>query len=278
MNKMSLVLGGLWCILFCTSRLTVHADVQFLHLSLAEAKNQAAQLQKPALLYFSANWCMPCHWMEENVFADRELSQFLNQQYLPVKIDVDEVQGYADKESCQVQYLPSLLLVSPQGQIVGRFESTRNAQELIRNLVDARIHPPTSSTAPNVVVRNSINIAVPGGLGKNASQPVKIANNNSYPDHNLVNGGSSVPPVARQGTFLPRGVQFGIYSNYETVVKQVQFLEQKFGRTVNINAQIQDGKTFYQLAAGPFESPDQLQNYLGALQKEGLKWLLFEWK
>jgi hypothetical protein len=274
MNKMYLVLGGLWCILFCTCHLSVHADVQFQHLSLAEAKNQASHLRKPALLYFSANWCMPCHWMEENVFADQELSKVLNQQYLPVKIDVDEVQGFADKESCQVQFLPSLLLISPEGQIVGRFESTRNAQELMRNLAEARISPSAAQASPNLVVRNSIDAP----NKPKAPTPLKITIQGPGNEHYAVNGGSSVPPVARQGIYRPRGVQLGMYSNYEAVIKQVQFFEQKFGRSVSINTQLQEGKTMYQLAVGPFDNPNEVQNYLAALQKEGLKWLLFEWK
>ncbi len=275
---MSLLLGGLWCIFFCTCRLTVYADVQFQHLSLAEAKNQAAQLRKPALLYFSANWCMPCHWMEENVFADQELSKVLNQQYLPVKIDVDEVQGFADKESCQVQFLPSLLLISPEGRIVGRFESTRNAQELIKNLTEARSNPSAAQASPNLVVRNASNFTIPNDAKATEPAPFKIMTQVPSNENFAVNGGSSVPPVARQAIFRPRGIQLGMYSNYEAVIKQVQFFEQKFGSTVIINAQLQEGKTLYQLAVGPFDNPDQLQNYLGALQKEGLKWLLFEWK
>jgi cell division septation protein DedD len=252
--------------------------VQFQHLSLAEAKNQAAQLRKPALLYFSANWCMPCHWMEENVFADQELSKVLNLQYLPVKIDVDEVQGFADKESCQVQFLPSLLLISPEGQIVGRFESTRNAQELIKNLMEARNNPSAAQASPNLVLRQANNLTTPNGAQATAPAPLKIMIQAPSNENYAVNGGSTVPSVARQGVYRPRGVQLGIYSNYETVIKQVQFLEQKFGHRVSINAQLQEGRTLYQLAVGPFENPDQLQNYLGALQKEGLKWLLFEWK
>lgn len=275
---MSLTLGGLWCIFFCTCSFTVHADVQFQHISLAEAKNQAAQLRKPALLYFSANWCMPCHWMEENVFADRELSKVLNQQYLPVKIDVDEVQGFADKESCQVQFLPSLLLISPEGQIVGRFESTRNAQELIKNLTDARNSPSATQASPNLVLRHTGNFTMPNGPKTTEPVPLKIAIQVPANENYALNGGSSVPSTARQGVYRLRGVQLGIYSNYEAVIKQVHFFEQKFGRTVNITAQLQEGKTLYQLTVGPFEQHEQLQNYLGALQKEGLKWLLFEWK
>lgn len=44
----------------------------------ASAREQAAQADKPMVLYFTATWCVPCRIMKRNVWADEQVTAEVN--------------------------------------------------------------------------------------------------------------------------------------------------------------------------------------------------------
>lgn len=277
MKKLSLLKGLLLVLSLFTASQKLHA-VQFARLSLAEAKARAAQLQRPLLIHFAANWCLPCQWMDKNTFADPEVSTYLSNQYLAVKIDVDEVQGYADKEACGVKYLPSLLIFNASGIVVSRYEETLDAAQMLDVLrkYDTpanRIAPRSTYTVP-VVKLNTSNTAIAQiGEHEMATISAEVEDDPAHLDAQRrplsPNTATPAMPTSRK-----MGIQVGVYSSYENVIRQVQYFEKKFYKTVHISAQTNNGQTYYHLIAGPFETPAQMQTYLNALQRDGLKGLI----
>lgn len=277
MKKLSLLKGLLMVLSLFTASQKLHA-VQFSRLSLAEAKARAAQLQRPLLIHFAANWCLPCQWMDKNTFADPEVSTYLSNQYLAVKIDVDEVQGYADKEACGVKYLPSLLIFNASGIVVSRYEETLDAAQMLEVLrkYDTpanRIAPRSTYTVP-VVKLNTSNTAIAQiGEHEMATISAEVEDDPAHLDAQRrplsPNTATPAMPTSRK-----MGIQVGVYSSYENVIRQVQYFEKKFYKTVHISAQTNNGQTYYHLIAGPFETPAQMQTYLNALQRDGLKGLI----
>ncbi len=277
MKKFSLLKGLLLVLSLFTASQKLHA-VQFARLSLAEAKARAAQLQRPLLIHFAANWCLPCQWMDQNTFADPEVSTYLSQQYLAVKIDVDEVQGYADKEACGVKYLPSLLIFNASGIVVSRYEETLDAAQMLEVLrkYDTpanRIAPRTAYAVPVVKLNTSNTTITQIGQHEVATISAEVDDDPAHLDaqRRPVTSSSLTPAMP---TSRKMGVQVGVYSSYENVIRQVQYFEKKFYKTVHISAQTNNGQTYYHLIAGPFETPAQMQTYLSALQKDGLKGLI----
>ena len=277
MKKLSLLKGLLMVLSLFTASQKLHA-VQFARLSLAEAKARAAQLQRPLLIHFAANWCLPCQWMDKNTFAYPEVSTYLSNQYLAVKIDVDEVQGYADKEACGVKYLPSLLIFNASGIVVSRYEETLDAAQMLEVLrkYDTpanRIAPRSTYTVP-VVKLNTSNTAIAQiGEHEMATISAEVEDDPAHLDAQRrplsPNTATPAMPTSRK-----MGIQVGVYSSYENVIRQVQYFEKKFYKTVHISAQTNNGQTYYHLIAGPFETPAQMQTYLNALQRDGLKGLI----
>lgn len=277
MKKLSLLKGLLLVFSLFTASQNLHA-VQFEHLSLAEAKARAAQLQRPLLIHFAANWCLPCQWMDKNTFADPEVSAYLSKQYLAVKIDVDEVQGYADKETCGVKYLPSLLIFNAAGIVVFRYEETLDAAQMLEVLQKYdtpanRIAPRTAYTVPVVNLNTSNTVIAQIGESDPAIISAKVEDDPAQLDaqRRPLSPSSAIPAMP---TSRKMGIQVGVYSSYENVIRQVQFFEKKFYKTVHISSQTTNGETYYHLIAGPFETPAQMQTYLNALQKDGLKGLI----
>ena len=54
-----------------------------------EAFHLAQELDVPILLYITAPWCHWCHVMEEESFTDPDAIQFVNAEFIPIKVDSD---------------------------------------------------------------------------------------------------------------------------------------------------------------------------------------------
>ena len=55
-----------------------------------EAFEAAKKLDRPVLLSVGYSTCHWCHVMEEESFEDEEIAQFMNENYIPIKVDREE--------------------------------------------------------------------------------------------------------------------------------------------------------------------------------------------
>lgn len=55
----------------------------------ASAQRQAAQTGKPIVLFFTGDWGVPCKIMKRQVWADDQVREIVNAEFIPVTIDVD---------------------------------------------------------------------------------------------------------------------------------------------------------------------------------------------
>ena len=93
---------------------------------------QAASTGQPVLLEFTADWCMYCKRMEKTTFVDPRVVNFVNQNYVAVRIDADEhKQLVADLD---IKGLPAILVVSPTLQIIERIPGFQTPEALLTKL------------------------------------------------------------------------------------------------------------------------------------------------
>src|SRR5438067_13135693 len=55
----------------------------------AEAFAQAAKLNRPVLLDVGATWCGFCSTMDKESYTNPELAEFINANFVPIKVDFD---------------------------------------------------------------------------------------------------------------------------------------------------------------------------------------------
>ena len=77
---------------------------------------EAKRLQRPVFLSLSAVWCHWCHVMDETTYSDTEVITFINENFIPVRVDADM---RPDIDSLYNQGgWPSTLVLTPEGNIV----------------------------------------------------------------------------------------------------------------------------------------------------------------
>lgn len=99
------------------------------------ARTLAAETDRPLLLFFTAEWCVPCRVMKREVFADREVMQAINASVVPVMFHAGEPASDAVFERYQVGGTPVTIFTDPAGTVldheVGRIGKKRFLDMLV---------------------------------------------------------------------------------------------------------------------------------------------------
>lgn len=91
--------------------------------TLADVKNEIASTNKHYILYFGANWCVPCRIMRETVFNSRSVKKYLYKFHLTY-VDIDSFDGMDIKEMYNVTQIPYMVIFNSKGKQIGRIEGS----------------------------------------------------------------------------------------------------------------------------------------------------------
>lgn len=80
------------------------------------AKNE----QKPIFFDGYTKSCKPCKVMDKKVFTDDKVAQFLNYNFVNVKVDLDSKLGLQVNKNYNISVYPTLLILNNTGQIEAR--------------------------------------------------------------------------------------------------------------------------------------------------------------
>lgn len=112
---------------------TAHADegIRFFEGTWAEALAKAKDENRLIFLDAYASWCGPCKQMAKNVFPQKEVGDFYNENFIPVKIDMEKGEGVAVAKLYNVRAYPTLLYINWRGELVHRAVGGRQAEAFI---------------------------------------------------------------------------------------------------------------------------------------------------
>jgi thioredoxin-related protein len=94
---------------------------------------KAQQADKNLFILITApTWCGPCQWMEANTFEDEDVIDFINSQFIAVKV-LDKVEGKKNPELQEFDFrgFPTVFVYNPEGQMLTSAVGAVGADELL---------------------------------------------------------------------------------------------------------------------------------------------------
>jgi len=115
MNKISFLL-----ILFVFQLSFSQQSIKFENSDFAAILAKAKTEKKLVFLDAYAAWCGPCKLMEKNVFTDKTVAEFYNQNFINAHFDMEKGEGPSLAAKYGIRSYPTLLFLNGEGEIVGK--------------------------------------------------------------------------------------------------------------------------------------------------------------
>jgi thiol:disulfide interchange protein len=93
-----------------------------------QAIARAEKQDKLILLKFYADWCAPCRALSENIMPQEQVQEAL-ENWTVIDVDVDRQGNYANQYNVSV--IPTLVTMSPNGEVLGRIDGMVSAEQLV---------------------------------------------------------------------------------------------------------------------------------------------------
>ena len=113
----------------------------------ASAFARAREEQKPVLLSIATAWCRWCHEMDRTSYADAEIAAFINDRFVPIRVDADDRPDISERYS--LGGWPTTAFLTPGGEILagGTFVPIERMHGVLKQVSEAfRSH--SGRTAP----------------------------------------------------------------------------------------------------------------------------------
>lgn len=131
-----LALGGL--IFLC---LGVYAEgIHFEKLSLDQALAKAEKEQKLVFIDVFATWCGPCKYLSNEVFVESELGDYINENFISIKIDGEAGEGPQLMYDYGLDAFPTMLMLSPDKELRKKIVGAVSANTILTK-ADEAVHP-----------------------------------------------------------------------------------------------------------------------------------------
>ncbi|HMO38049.1 MAG TPA: thioredoxin family protein [Saprospiraceae bacterium] len=242
--------------------------IHFIEADLATVQQRAAREGKPYFVHFTANWCMPCRWMETHTFADAALAGYVNERYIAVQMDFDAKESAVCKQLYKVTALPSILVFNSAGELIDRRETSLEATELLKILFDnaAKNGVPIQNQA---LADRPVAMTVAYTSGK-ISRPALVPDEPSAPARTTV--AANQPVVSAPRNAGKYAIQVGVYSDHSNAERNQALLQQRFrNQPVRIIEFGQNDKILYRVLIGAFETQTAADSYVTYLDNQSVR-------
>ena len=96
---------------------------------------------KTILLYFTAEYCGPCKGFEKEIFYNEEISDLINEFYIPVKISSKRWEDDSLTQDLLKQFeikgYPVLIFINNKGDIICRKDGIDGKEDIVFNKQDS---------------------------------------------------------------------------------------------------------------------------------------------
>ncbi len=231
--------------------------------SLNAAKERAVRENKILVLEFTAKWCLPCRYMEKNVFKNPEVQNFSQQHAIILQIDIDENKNL--KEEFNVEVLPTIILMSSTGSIISKKEESLNSEAFMDWINTNKNATPFSqiSTTDELTADEPVVIEVPGAETKDLETDL-------INQLNISNKSAVIKSLENH-----YHLQAGVFLHKENAENMAALLKMNIQQDIRITEEVnEDHSTLYKVCIGDFANKEDATNLQKFLGKNNFKTLV----
>lgn len=96
----------------------------------AAAFARASKEKKPVLAFFTARWCGACKALQYAALPSSEVQRLIGERYIPLKVDLTSGEPNELAERYEIKAFPTLVLISPDGNVIDRTLGAMSAVDL----------------------------------------------------------------------------------------------------------------------------------------------------
>ena len=116
----------------CVTGLAQGQGIKFFQGSFGEALDDAKKQDKLLFVDVYADWCGPCKMMSEQIFSLKEVGEYFNERFICYQLNTEFTENKNIVQKYQIQGLPTLLFLTPNGQVVAQYLGVANSDFLLR--------------------------------------------------------------------------------------------------------------------------------------------------
>ena len=110
----------------------------FLDITFQEALEKAGQEDKLVFIDCYTQTCIPCKMMIKKVFPHKTCGTYINSNFVPIMMDMENGEGIDIAERYNVQMYPTYLIISPDGNKIGEIiGAEKNVDLFVSKIKDA---------------------------------------------------------------------------------------------------------------------------------------------
>jgi thioredoxin-related protein len=95
--------------------------INFFQGNFEELKKEASKQKKFIFVDCYTSWCGPCKWLAKNVFTNKNVAKFYNENFINYSIDMEKGDGKEFAKKYKISAYPTLLFLDYKGNIQHRF-------------------------------------------------------------------------------------------------------------------------------------------------------------
>ena len=131
--------------LFLVVNLSAQQGISFVH-SFKEAMAKAKKENKIIFMDAYTTWCGPCKKLNREVFNQKAVGEYFNENFINLKMDMEKGEGIALTEKYMIYLYPTLLFIDPNGKEVHRTAGFRTVPQFME-LGKAALDPSRQSAS-----------------------------------------------------------------------------------------------------------------------------------
>lgn len=247
--------------------------LQFTASDYQEIQQKAKAEGKLFFLHFTAAHVEQCQWMEKYTFSNEKLATYIADNYLAVAVDIEQPEGARLQHQFEINQLPTTLIFSTKGELVGGLTGKQTANEMLATLrnYDTPEHRIMPAKARGGTARPVAYKAVDRKIYRPRLIPDVVSS--SAPEYARQQSGQ-VQSREQYPSIYTRpephkmdrpessfALQVGVFSNYQNAYREKSNLERYGAQGHVFPVKGSNNRTVYRLCAVNFKTRTEAEQY-----------------